>query len=280
MWTRRDLKRRARRALHRNYWAVVALCFLLAFVGAEYTDSAELIHRNDDAQSNYDLVIDRLTPPEGETSIPTGASLARWAQSAEQMVTSLFNSLTSGHGWLFRVLAGGLFILAGLVLLLFGFLVSNPLKVAVRRFLLVNRTAPASPLETLAVFHRRPYARAVWLMFLRWLFLCLWTLLFVVPGMVKAYEYRMVPFLLASNPDLDRRRVFALSRIMMRGSKWRSFVLDVSFFLWNFLSALTLGLAGIFYVNPYIACTEAELYADLRQKLLEDGVAAPGELPL
>lgn len=107
----------------------------------------------------------------------------------------------------------------------------------------------------------------------------LWTLLLVIPGIVKGYEYRMIPYILAENPGIDQRRAFELSRIMMTGQKWNAFVLDLSFFLWYLLGAVTCGLASIFYVNPYIAATNAELYAVLRDDLLNRGLSNTFELP-
>ena len=75
---------------------------------------------------------------------------------------------------------------------------------------------------------------------------------------------------MAENPAADRKKVFLLSRKMMKGNKWKTFVLDMSFFGWNFLSVLTLGLLSIFYVNPYNAATIAELYTTLKTKAIDE----------
>ena len=66
---------------------------------------------------------------------------------------------------------------------------------------------------------------------------------------------------------------------MMMGNKWDAFVLDLSFIPWQLLSSVTLGLAGIFWVNPYTRATEAELYAVLRQNVLDSGFANGFTLP-
>ena len=100
-------------------------------------------------------------------------------------------------------------------------------------------------------------------MFFRDLFTFLWTLLFIIPGIIKSYEYKMVPYLLAEYPDMDRKEVFARSRDMMYGQKWNTFVLDLSFIPWNILSTITFGLVGLFYVSPYQDATYAELYDTL-----------------
>jgi uncharacterized membrane protein len=103
--------------------------------------------------------------------------------------------------------------------------------------------------------------------FLRDLYLTLWTCLFFIPGIVKSYSYRMVPYILAENPELSAREAITLSRKMMYGHKWSTFVLDLSFIGWQLLSGITMGLVGVFYTNPYVAATDAELYRTLRYDL-------------
>ena len=66
-------------------------------------------------------------------------------------------------------------------------------------------------------------------MLLKDIFLCLWSLLFIIPGIIKAYSNAMVPYVLADNPELGAKEAITLSHKMMNGSKWRAFVLDLSF---------------------------------------------------
>ena len=96
-------------------------------------------------------------------------------------------------------------------------------------------------------------------------YIFLWGLLFVIPGIVKAYSYRMVPYVLAEDPFISHNDAILLSRRMMDGNKLSVFVLDLSYIGWYFLTALTAGLLGIFYVNPYVYATDAELYRILRK---------------
>lgn len=96
--------------------------------------------------------------------------------------------------------------------------------------------------------------------FLRDLFVGLWSLLFVIPGVIKSYEYRMVPYLLAEHPEMGSSEVLARSKEMMAGNKWETFVLDLSFIGWALLGAITMGIVYIFWTSPYINTTEAALY--------------------
>ena len=71
-----------------------------------------------------------------------------------------------------------------------------------------------------------------------------------------------MPYLLDDHPELSGTDVLRLSEEMTKGRKWDLFMLDLSFFFWQILSTVTLGLAGIFYVDPYIYLTQTEAYYD------------------
>ena len=101
-------------------------------------------------------------------------------------------------------------------------------------------------------------------MFLRNIYNALWYLT-IIGGIIKTYEYRMIPYILADNPNTERKEAFRLSKQMMMGNKWRTFILDLSFLGWNFVSVLTFGILSILYVNPYNATTMTELYVVLKE---------------
>lgn len=104
----------------------------------------------------------------------------------------------------------------------------------------------------------------------------LWSLLLIVPGIVKAYEYYFVHQIIHDNPNLSQKQARELSSRMTNGYKGDLFVLDLSFFLWYMLVAITCGLA-MFYVGPYIMCTNAMYYENLKNSAIATGKAAPEE---
>ena len=114
-------------------------------------------------------------------------------------------------------------------------------------------------------------------MFLKELKIVLWSLLFVIPGIIKAYEYLMVPYILAENPNIDSKRAFQMSRDMMKGEKWDTFVLELSFLGWTLLGVLACGIGSLF-VAPYMQATFTELYEVLKYKVISCGQAHPDEL--
>ena len=106
--------------------------------------------------------------------------------------------------------------------------------------------------------------KALWLQILINIFTFLWTLLLIIPGIIKSYSYSMSFYILADNPELTARETLAKSKQIMEGHKFDLFVLQLSFFWWYLLTGITCGLAGI-YVMPYISATVANFYNSIKE---------------
>lgn len=91
------------------------------------------------------------------------------------------------------------------------------------------------------------------------LYIFLWSLLFVIPGIVASYRYAMAPFIMAENPGMTASEAIRVSKIMMDGHKGELFWLHLTFFGWMLLSALTLGIGNLF-LNPYLNAAHASFY--------------------
>ncbi len=116
-------------------------------------------------------------------------------------------------------------------------------------------------------------ANSLLLGLLRNIFICLWSLLFLIPGIIKAYSYSMSSFILADHPEYDWNTCLTESRKMMKGHKWQLFCLRLSFIGWLLLSAVTFGIAAL-WVAPYIQASVANFYEDVKaQPAIEDGAA-------
>ena len=158
-----------------------------------------------------------------------------------------------------------------LFVLILKIFVLNVLMVGAVRFFIENRDYNAPVSKIGFGFQNGNFANVAMVMFMQNLYIFLWTLLFVIPGIVKSYSYRMVPYILAENPGMNRKEAFLISKKMMMGQKWNTFVLDLSFLGWRCLEAITFGILGIFYVEPYIQATYAELYAYNRTIAYQNG---------
>ena len=122
-------------------------------------------------------------------------------------------------------------------------------------------------------FNGQNYVGITKTMFVTNVFIFLWTLLLIIPGIIKSYAYRMVPYILADNPNIGVQEAIALSNEMTRGHKFDMFVLDLSFIGWYILGALALGI-GVLFVMPYENATNAELYLVLRKDALENNLCS------
>ena len=94
------------------------------------------------------------------------------------------------------------------------------------------------------------------------LFVALWSLLFVIPGIIMLYAYSMSAYVKVDHPEYSPIQAIRASVELMRGHKWQLFVLDLSFIGWYLLSFVTFGLAA-FWVAPYVAASRAEFYQEL-----------------
>ncbi|MHB1453231.1 MAG: DUF975 family protein [Saccharofermentanales bacterium] len=109
------------------------------------------------------------------------------------------------------------------------------------------------------------------------LFVFLWSLLFIIPGIVKGIAYSMTPFLLADT-NVGATDAIRVSMRMTKGYKLDIFVLQLSFLGWLLLSLLTCGLLQYLYVSPYMKTSMAGMYETLKQNALDTGVISIDEL--
>ena len=98
--------------------------------------------------------------------------------------------------------------------------------------------------------------------FLRSIYLLLWSLLFIIPGIIAALSYAMTNYILAENPEMSASEAINLSKQMMDGNKWRLFCLRLSFIGWDILCGFTLGI-GYLWLNPYKQTAEAAFYREV-----------------
>ncbi len=242
MWTRAELKHRAKNVLRGNYWKAFLVSLVIVFASEGYGGSS--------------------------------------GRSGSEEISSFVKDVSGD----FRIVTI-LMILLGIVVTVFvlslvvQFLVLNPLEVGGRRYFIQSAQYFDNRRCFRFAFEGRHYLSIVGGMGLRGIYLFLWFLLFIIPGIVKSYAYRMVPYILADNPNIGARRAIELSNRMTYGHKFDMFILDLSFLGWYLLGALCLGI-GVFFVKPYEYATEAELYLTLRENAIERGYCSLEELNL
>ena len=277
MWTRKELKLRAKEALKRNYWKILLVSVLAVILGGGfgYSSSAS-------TSSGISSVTAVDIEPEGTADIEEGewtgmivteGSAVQVQGEADSLLDEAAQSLIDASENMNETVAVAYivaFLIICCLILLMIFVIAgaiavflyNPFRVGVNRFMLKSVDDKAQIKEIAYAFDHF-YINVVKTMFHMNLRVFLWALLFVIPGIYKRYQYRMVAYLLAEHPDMDYKEALQRSKDMMNGEKWHAFVLDLSFMFWHMLGIITCGIVEILYVNPYVELTDAALYRRL-----------------
>lgn len=256
MWDRVLLKEKGKHAFRSNYWHCVLVAFILMlFVGGNAGSGR--VERNDSSYNDSSVQI--ITPWNYGIS---SNSAVKSAQNAFLEWTADYVFFSPAKALIVSTIT----LMVAIVMITLSIFVFSPLEVGGCRFFIENSYQPALAGRLLYPFKCGHYGKIVTAMFLRDLYIFGWTLLLVIPGIVKSYEYRMVPYLMAECPEMGQAEAFRISRELMYGQKMNTFILDLSFIGWGILSTCTFGILGIFYVNPYQQATNAELFLELKRQ--------------
>lgn len=268
MWTRKELKERAKEALKRNYWKIVLVSLIGMLIGGGLGSSGISGGGSDIHDMASDNVKEHFTEHENDDVDWEGAEAVlddiQMDIRPQDIVAVAFTVIVV-------LIVAAIVLAIGIAL---DVLLLNPVQVGINRFMVKSLDDTARIAEVGYTFDHN-YKNGVKVMFFKDLYVVLWSLLFIVPGIYKAYQYRMVPYILGENPDMTYQEVLQRSKDMMDGQKWDAFVLDLSFILWHMLGGITYGLAEIFYVAPYVNLTDAALYSRLSRKDLADAQSVP-----
>ena len=228
MWNRQQVKEQAKIIMKRNYWKMFVVTLLVGLLTGEKTTIIERVQNFASTNISYD------TSP-------------IFYSSNFQYIFYSFISIASILGILYTIFIG------------------NVIVVGKSRYFIKNHDENPELSEIFKGF-KGNYLNVVKIMFLMNLKILLWLFLFIVPGIIKAYEYSMIPYLLAENPNLTASQAFSLSKQMTTGQKMDLFVLDLSFLGWIILGLICCGI-GILFLQPYPEATRAEVYLILKQQV-------------
>lgn len=244
MWTRAFIKEKARNVLRTNYWKAFLVSIIVLIALGGYSNSRVNLNYNN-ANTHQSLISLNIIPP---FIVTTFDRISFFLASAAFFILIL------------RVFAGYMFEVGG------------------RKFFIRASEKDDSDLNYMMYcFKKDRYLNVLFTMLIRSIFTLLWTLLLIIPGIIKSFAYSMVPYILADNPTLDYKRAIELSVKMTDGHKWNMFVLDLSFLGWYILGLLAFFI-GTLFVHPYYNATYAELYLILRQSAIDEGITTNEEL--
>lgn len=273
MWTRSRIKQEAKTSLKRfGYWMPLLVTFLTGIItggistgtssgtsiSTEYTQE----YHGDLTPAGFAAFLDEYL---GEFFGEIGMALESFFSNPLIAMTTAFVIVLA--------FAVGLLIAFG-----WSAFVAGPVIVGKNRYFMEHRAFDSKFERLFWSFRGGRYMNVVKTMFWREIKIFLWSLLFVIPGIIKAYEYCMVPYILAENPQISTERAFEISKQMTKGEKWKIFVLDLSFIGWRIVGILCCCVGEIF-LEPYYEATFAELYQVMREKAHGLSFADYTELP-
>lgn len=142
------------------------------------------------------------------------------------------------------------------------FIVGGPMSLGMAQMSLNIYRGKNEKIDTLFDPFKTNFGGSVLAYVLISLFTALWSMLFIIPGIVKSYAYAMTYFVMVDNPKMDANDARKRSIEIMKGNKWRLFCLDFSFIGWDILSIFTLGILS-YWIAPYRLMAYAEFYREL-----------------
>ena len=144
-------------------------------------------------------------------------------------------------------------------------LISGPVAYGVSAMFL-KQTRTGQTMDIVDIFNgfKDDFSNTFLIGLMTFIFTLLWSLLFVIPGIVKSYAYSMAMYIKVDNPDYDWKKCMDESQRMMSGHKGELFVLDLSFIGWMIVGSFCLGV-GAFWVTAYIEASHAQFYENLRR---------------
>lgn len=282
MWTRKELKARAKASFKRSYWKCVLVAFILTLIGGAasggssgFSSCMNTIFNNhheatetidEDTDELYDEVTEGDTTEDPYYVDPESDLTVNYDTENDVYVVNgeaLSDKDTAMAGLVFVIVFMVVMTIIMAIAIVFDIFIINPLILGCNRYFYKNLDEDGNISNVVYAFEHG-YKKIVKAMFMRDVFIVLWSFLLIIPGIVKSYEYRLVPYIMSEDPELDYKEALAQSKALMKGQKWRSFVLDLSFIGWEILSAFTCGILSLFFVTPYRCSTDAALYEALR----------------
>lgn len=224
----KELRKRAWQSLKGKYWmafAVVLVTGLIGSVGSAFISFGQ----------NLSEVLGLVDPAEMDSTMALGA-----------------------------LVLNGVVIISAIIGGLYSIFVTDALTVGVNNYFIKNTDSKPSFADAFSGFKVK-YGRNIGTLLLVGIKTVLWTLLFIIPGIIKSFEYAIIPYILADDPEISSKDAFKKAKQMMNGNKWRLFKLEFSFIGWTLLCVLTLGI-GTFFLIPYVNAAAAEFYVELKNK--------------
>ena len=320
MWKNKDIKRRARKSLKANYFAIIALCFVLTFFGVLSGTGAQITSAGTSDIPLYHepapFSVNDMTPQYTPGLVTYLNDFFAGGEESRQIAGNVLDRFQDTGGLVYNIMyrvdkfvfthdtaAKSIVCIAIIAYLAYYFLLRNVLQVGFSRFLMETRTYGNTGFNRVFfLFKKGGVMRSAAIMLARTLFLAAIAIATLLPIVISIfiflatealwyipigallsvllaciyisqhYSLFLVPYILAENPTMRRKDVFALSRDMMKGNRLHALGLELSFIGWKLLSIITVGILSALYVMPYAYLSRTEMYMILRQNAIDSNM--------
>ncbi len=291
MFDRKKARKNALNNLKKHYLMMVLACLFAAYLGVAnagslsfirsqrpdiITDAATMLTDKDFSIEKMAVEVQRFFAKETSSSLIPGKIGIIELGTRNGVLSSIVNRIVDGRGITIayetvtsivqsKKLGLGICIaVIGVLMILADIYIKNAYKLAYRRIYLESYKYEKIRFTTFIVFLRsKSYRKAAVNLFRLSVAQLLWDFT-IIGGIMRSFPYRMVPYILAENPDMEYHDAVDLAIRMMYGHKMECFVLDLSFIPVQLLSFVTLGLSDIFFTNPFIEAVYLEYFVYLR----------------
>jgi uncharacterized membrane protein len=250
MFNTSTIKAAAKERMKQNHWMVVLVTFIASLLGGVAGAGGA-----GGFNFNYN------TGTEGDAT-------TMWGEMPEEAWAAILVIL---------LVAAGVALIVAVLSIAYSIFVASVVRVGFASWLLRFYRGENPGVGELFAPFKRQYMQSVRVMFATDLRIFLWSLLFIIPGIIKSYAYLMVPHLLHDNPNLTPKQAMDISNRMTMGYKGDLFWLGLSFIGWRFLAMFTCGILDLLYVTPWFELSFAAAYEDLKWIAIQSGTVAPEE---
>lgn len=297
MKQRKEIKKQARKTLKKHYFRSVLLVFICSvLLAGGFTYSTKDIIDVDlydgnvgqllgisDRLSNSKIVNEMLEKVKEVQNLEEPIGNENQIKYTRGIFSVFINETTSSGSLVFGILnginklvfhekiAGAIVIIIGTIsLAVFNIIFIDVLVIGKNRYFLEKRRYCDTKLDKLFYpYKNKKTLHLAYILFIKSVYQFLWNLT-IIGGVIKYYEYLMIPYVLAENPNISKKDAFRLSKQLTQGRKFELFKISLSFIGWDILSMLTFKLSSVFYSDIYREAVLAEVYMELRKEKYDD----------
>lgn len=281
LFNRKEVKKEAKKNLKRHYLKNILIVFICTIIitGSYYYKTSTKVYNdvkdqnievlNSESKTVYDILNETVNKKtkNKEKKVQNGilAPLVNEITDNNSVIFGIINIINKSifGGKVSDILIIFSFTIISLLISIF---IRNVFVIGKNRYFIEQRRYNSKIDKILFPFKIKKIIHIAYIIFIKNTLEILWYFT-IIGGIIKQYEYSMIPYLLAENPTISKKEAFRLSKEMTNGEKFNLFILDLSLLGWRILDLLTFGLCSILFTDGYTECINAEIYMKLREKV-------------